>query len=161
VSTHAQELARQLKAFHDRFMSLVASADDEAWRRPCDSEKWSVGVVARHVGATHYRIVELAKMMVAGLPLPDVQESAILARNEAQASKHAACTQAEVSAILESNGRAMVEYIAGLSDADLARSADLPAFGGKITVRRLLEAIVLQSAGGHLESLQKTLSRRD
>jgi hypothetical protein len=161
MSTRAQELSQQLKAFNDSFLSLVASADDDAWRRPCEHEKWSVGVVARHVGATHYRIVELARLMVAGQPLPEVQEEAILARNEVHAKKHAACTKAEVTAILEDNGRALVDYVAGLSDADLERSAELPAFGGKITVQKLFEAIVLHSASGHLKSLQQTLARRD
>ncbi len=161
MSTRAQELALRLKAFNDRLVALVTAAGDDAWRRSTDSEKWRVGAVARHVGATHYRIVELAKMMVAGLPVPEVKEEAILARNEAQAAKHAACTKAEVIAILESNGRAMVDFVAALSDADLARNADLPAFGGKISVQRLFEAIVLHSAGGHLESLEQTLARRE
>ncbi|MBI5063364.1 MAG: DinB family protein [Desulfatitalea sp.] len=161
MSTRAQELAQRLQAFNDSLVSLVTSAGDDAWRRTTDSEKWSVGAVARHVGATHYRIVELAKMMVAGQPVPEVKEEAILTRNEAQAIKHAACTKEEVMAILEGNGRAMVEYIAGLSDADLERGAYLPAFGGKITVRQMFETIIMQSAGGHLKSLQKTLARRD
>lgn len=159
MSTRAQELAQQLKAFNDRLIALVAATDDEGWRRATESEKWRVGVVARHVGATHYRIVELARMMVAGQPLPAVKEEAILARNEAQAIKHADCTKAEVVAILESNGRAMVDYVAGLGDADLACTADLPAFGGRITVGQLFETIVLKSAGGHLASLQQTLRR--
>ncbi len=161
MRTRAQELARQLKALNDHLIALVTAADDEGWRRPTESEKWSVGVVARHVGATHYRIVELAKMMVAGQPLPEVKEEAILARNEAQAVKHADCTKQEVQAILEKNGRALVDYVAGLSDAELERDAELPAFGGKLTVRQLLETIVLESAGSHVQSLQSTLRRRD
>lgn len=160
MSTRAKELAQRLKVFSDAVLQLVTSASDEAWRRRCDSEQWSVGVVARHMGATHYRIVELAKMIVAGLPMPEVSEEKILARNEAQASKHALCTQEEVAAILESNGRALVDYVDGLSDADLDLSAHLPAFGGTITVQQLLESIVLKSAGGHLKSLQRTLARQ-
>lgn len=160
MTTRTEELTQRLKAFNDSVMALVKSTSDEEWRRRCDSEKWSVGVVARHMGATHYRIVELAKTIVAGLPMPEVSEEQILARNEAQAGKHAQCTKAEVAAILESNGRALVEFVAGLGDADLDRQAHLPAFGGTITVHQLLETIVLKSAGGHLKSLQRTLARQ-
>jgi hypothetical protein len=160
MNTRANELAQRLKAFNDTVLALLKSTSAEEWRRRCDSEAWSVGVVARHMGATHYRIVELAKLIVAGQPLPEVTEEMILARNEVQASKHAQCTKEEVTAILESNGRALVDFVAGLSEADLDRGAHLPAFGGEITVGRLLKAIVLKSGGEHLESLQRTLARR-
>lgn len=156
MTTQSKHLAERLKAFNDEMIRFIQSVDENQWRKQCDSETWRLGVVARHVGAGHYRAVELAKMIIAGQSLPEMSHEAIDQMNAAHASKNADCTKEQVLAIFETHGNAMVAYIAGLSDAELNRSAHFPAFNAPVSAGRLIEEMVLNSGGEHLTSMKKT-----
>jgi hypothetical protein len=160
MTTQAQELAERLRAFNEEVIAFVQSLSEEEWRRTCESEKWSVGVVARHVGVGHYASIELAKMIVAGQAIPDFGLEQISSLNEAHALKHADCSKEEVLSILDKKGRKMVDYVAGLSDEELHRSNYVDEFGGDIAVGKLLETINLQSAAEHLASMRRTVAQK-
>jgi hypothetical protein len=96
-------------------------------------------------------------MIVAGEKMPDLTMDGIDEMNAQHAKEHAACTKNEVLDILRTNGAAMVDYISGLDDADLDRTTDFPAAGGKISAQQFIEYIVLQSGGEHLTSLRTTI----
>lgn len=158
MASQAQELSQRLKAFNEELAALIRSVPEANWRKQTDEEQWPIGVVARHVGVGHYSVVALAKMMIAGTPIPDFTHDQVDEMNKGHAEKHADCTKEEVLSILDAKGRKLVDYVAGLRDADLAVSANLPGYGGDINVKQVFEAMVLQSGAGHLESLRKTLA---
>jgi uncharacterized damage-inducible protein DinB len=160
MATQAQELAQQLKAFNEEMIAFVKAVSEADWRKTSDSEQWSIGLVARHVGAGHYAILELAKMMVAGTPVPGFTQEQIAQANKSHADKHANCTREEVLSILEAKGRKLVAFVSGLSDEDLAKQANIPDFGGDISVRQMLKATLLKSGGEHLESMRKTVAQK-
>jgi len=157
MTNQAQQLADRLKAFNDELIHLIQPLDPDTWRKPCESETWSIGVVARHVGAGHYRAVELAKLIIAGQPVPEFPHDAIDQMNDAHAKKHADCTKEQVVAILEKHGGALVDYVAGLSDEELTRSARVPAFGAALSARQILEEMIIKSGSEHLASIRKTV----
>lgn len=159
MPTQAQELATKLKKFNEEMIAFVESVPEAAWRKPCHGEQWTVGVVARHVGAGHYAIMELAKMIIAGTLMADFTSDQVAASNKAHAAKHAACTREEVLSILAHKGNKLVAYVKGLSDADLDKQANISDFGGEISVRQLLKATILKSGGEHLESMRKTVGQ--
>jgi hypothetical protein len=157
MSPRAKELAEKFNTFNNEAIGVVENCSVEDWRKICPSETWTIGVVARHLGAGHYSALDFAKMIVAGEKMPDLTMDGIDEMNAQHAKEHAACTKNEVLDILRTNGAAMVDYISGLDDADLDRTTDFPAAGGKISAQQFIEYIVLQSGGEHLTSLRTTI----
>ena len=154
MEMNAQELSERLSEFNAKVVEFVQNCSDEGWAKQCDAEEWSVGVTARHIGAGHYGAIELARRMVAGEPLPALTMEQLIEMANAHAREHAGCTRDEVLAILREKGAEMISFVAALDEADLARTAHMDIFGGEVSVGKLLETIILNSAGEHLTSIQ-------
>ena len=154
----AQALAEKIKAFNREMMGCVQSCTDEDWQQRCEAEDWTVGVVARHVGDGHYRVVELAKMIIAGSPLPDWTMDAVVQMANSHAREHADCTREDVLAVLESNADTLYKFIITLSEDELDRQGNMALLGGSISVQQILEILILQSGGDHLKSIRTALA---
>jgi hypothetical protein len=154
MSDRAAGLAQRFKAFNDELIRFVEKCPDEKWRTVCAGEQWSVGVVARHIAASHYGALGLAKMMVAGEKLPELTGGVIDQMNLKHAEKHRLCTRDAVLEILRANGAAVAEYVAGLGDTDLDRTGHIAAAGGDMTTEQLIENIILGSAGEHFANVK-------
>jgi hypothetical protein len=152
-----KELAERFQAFNLKVQSLVQACSDEDWLKVCGGEGWTVGVVARHVAASHYGAVELAKMIIAGKKLPEFTAEGLNQMNAQHAGKHADCTKAEVMGLLKKNGTVLVEFVNGLSDADLSRTGQLAIAGGETSVAQLIDMIIIGSAGEHLASMKAAI----
>ena len=149
MSKRAIDLAERFKAFNNEMIAFVKNCSDENWRKVCPGEQWPVGVVARHIAASHYGALGLAKMMVAGEKLPELTEGVIDQMNSKHAEKHRHCTQDEVLKTLRENGTSIADYVAGLSDTDLDRSGHIAAAGGDMTTEHLIVNIIIRSSGEH------------
>jgi hypothetical protein len=154
MSERAKELAERFTSFNNAMIAFVESCSDDDWRKVCEGEEWSVAVVARHVAAAHYSVLDLAKMIAAGQPLPEMSMDAINEMNAQHAQEHADCSKDEVLGILRDQGSSITDFVAGLSDADLDRTAYLALTGGDMSTQQFIEAIVLQSGGEHLASMK-------
>ncbi len=155
MNQQAFELAERLATFSNEVIALVEQCSDEAWQTAC-SEDWSLGVVARHIGAGHFRaVIDMTKMIVAGQPLPEITPEQLVQ----MANEHAHCTKAEVLAILLENGTMLRDYAAGLSDEELNRTTHMEILGGELTAGQFMEAIILQSGGEHLASMKAALGQ--
>jgi hypothetical protein len=154
MSKRAVDLAERFKAFNNELIGFVENCSDGNWRKVCPGEQWSVGVVARHIAASHYGALGLAKMMVAGEKLPELTEGVIDQMNSKHAEKHRLCTRDEVLKILRENGSSAAEYVAGLSDTDLDRSGHIAAAGGDMTTEHLILSIILRNGGEHFASVK-------
>ncbi len=160
MNQKASGLADRLKTFTDDVIACVDSCSDSDWRRVCESEDWSVGVTARHIGAGHFTAIDLAKMMVNSEKLPEVTMDQLTAMANEHARRHAECAKEEVLEILRQNGAALVDYVAGLSDADLNRTGHLSLVGGEMTVQQFIEAVILKSGGDHLASMRAAVGKQ-
>jgi hypothetical protein len=149
MSKRANDLAERFKAFNNELIGFVENCSDENWRKVCPGEQWSVGVVARHIAASHFGALGLAKMMVAGEKLPDLTEGVIDQMNSKHAEKHRLCTQDEVLKTLRGTGTSAADYVAGLSDNDLDRSGHIAAAGGDMTTEHLIVNIIIRAGGEH------------
>ena len=49
MSDRAKELAARFTAFNDEMISFVETCSDENWKKMCEGENWTIGLVARHV----------------------------------------------------------------------------------------------------------------
>lgn len=99
MTTRTEDLADRIKAFKDQVIALVEGLSEEDWLKRCDGEDWTVGVVARHIGAGHLAIFEMAKQIVASQPLPDLTMEQIIEMANAHAREHADCKKDEVLSI--------------------------------------------------------------
>ena len=149
MSKRAIGLAERFKAFNNELIAFVKNCSDEDWCKVCPGEQWPVGVVARHIAASHYGALGLAKMMVAGEKLPEFTEGVIDQMNSKHAEKHRHCTQDEVLKTLRENGTSVADFVAGLSDTDLDRSGHIAAAGGDMTTEHLIVNIIIRSGGEH------------
>ena len=154
MSQKAKNLAERLRAFTDDVIGFVEGCSDENWRKVLATEEWTVGVTARHIGAGHFEAVGLARMMVKGEKLPEFTMEQLVEMANAHARQHAGCTREEVLEVLRRNGAALVDYIAGLSDAELNRTGHLALAGGELSAQQLIEAVILKSGGEHLANMK-------
>ena len=149
-----KELVERFTAFNNDCIAFVDSCSDEEWRTVCPGEGWTVGVVAHHVAAGHFAALDFVKLIVAGEAIPEITMEAIDQMNAQHAKDHENCTKEEVLALLRKNGSAFASYLEGLSEADLARTGYLAAIGGDVSAQQLIEMVILQSGGEHLDSMK-------
>ena len=160
MSQKAKKLAERLRAFTDDVIGFVEGCSDENWRKVLATEEWTVGVTARHIGAGHFEAVGLARMMVKGEKLPEFTMEQLVEMANAHARQHAGCTREEVLEVLRRNGAALVDYVAGLSDAELNRTGHLALAGGELSAQQLIEAVILKSGGEHLANMKAAVESK-
>ena len=158
MSARGKDLSERLRKFNNDVMAFVQNCDEGSWVKMCSWEDWTVGVVARHIGAGHYEAVGLAKMIVHGEKLPELTEEMVVANANRHAREHAGCTREEVLDVLKTNGEKMLEFVAGLDDSQLDRKAYLTMLGGDVTAQQFIEAVVLQSGGQHFDNMKAAVS---
>lgn len=155
MSQMVKDLAKRLRAFNDDVIDFVEGCSDKNWRKVLTTgEQWTVGVTARHIGAGHFSAIGLAKMMVNGEKLPEFTMEQIVEMANEHARKHAGCTKEEVLGVLRQTGSALVDYVTGLSDAELGRTGHLALAGGELTVKQLIERVILKSGGEHFSNMK-------
>lgn len=153
MGKRALDLAERLRRFNDEVIAFVEACGDEEWLRKT-AEDWSVGVVARHIGAGHYGVVGLAQMIVNGEPLPPLTEEQIIHMANDHAHEHAGCTKSEVLDVLRSNGESLALFAAGLADGDLDRTGYFALLNRDVSTQQFLETVILQSGGEHLANMK-------
>jgi hypothetical protein len=158
MSPRAQALAEKIQAFNRDFLDCVQNCSDADWQKTCPAEDWPVGVVIRHVAEGHYGVKALAQMIIKGDPLPELTMEAVIQMGNAHAREHADCTREEVRTLLEQNGRALVEFIANLTEDELDCQGQMALLGGDVSAQQILEMLILHSGGDHLSSVRSTLS---
>ncbi len=156
MSQRTKELVERFTAFNNDFITFVENCSDEEWRKVCSGEGWTVAVVAHHVAAGHFGAIDLVRMIVAGEAIPEITMEAIDQMNAQHAKEHAHCTKEEVLTLLRENGSAFAGYLEGLSETDLVRTGYLAAFDGDVSAQQLIEMVILQSGGEHLDSMKAT-----
>ncbi len=154
MSQRAKELSERFMSFNSEVIAFVEKCSDENWEKVTSGEKWSVGVVARHIAAGHYSAFDLAKMIVDGKPLPELTNETIDHGNAQHAKKHANCTKDEVLGILREKGLSIAEYVSGLDDMDLDRTSHLSLAGGTISVQQFIENIIIHFGTEHLTNMK-------
>ena len=132
----------------------MENCSDNDWQKVCYGEGWPVNVVARHIGAGHFGALNLAKMIVAGEPLPELSGEMIDQMNAQHAQKHTGCTKDEVLGYLRNKGSKLAEYVASLNDEDLDRVGRLDVVGGDVTTEKFIEFVILNSGKEHFEHMK-------
>lgn len=151
MSARAQELARRLDEANAELARAVEACSDAAWALPCPEEGWPVGVTAHHVAASHPQVAGLVQLIANGQQLPPLTMDMLNRGNAEHAVTAAGCTREETLRLLRDNGPAASRVIAGLSDEQLDRTAEL--FMGPMSAEQLIEGAMIGHATGHLASM--------
>ena len=159
MSQRAKDLSKRFESFRDEVIAFVAALSGEEWNAPCEWEEWTTGVTARHIGAGHFRIFELAGMILEGKELPPLTMDQITEMSNKDSREHSDCTREEALDALRENGAELAGFIAGLSDDDLDRKGSMPAFGGEASVNQMIEFVIFQSAREHLDSMKAAVGK--
>jgi len=159
MSQRAKDLSKRIESFRDDVITYVDAFTGEDWNAKCDAEDWTAGVTARHIGAGHFGIFGLAGMIVEGKELPPLTIDQINEMSEKDSRAHGDCTKEDALEALRKNGADLVAFIAGLSDEELDRKGNMPAFGGDATVSQVIEFVIFQSAQEHFDSMKKAVGR--
>jgi hypothetical protein len=158
MSERAKDLAERLKAFNDEVSAFVEGCDEQCWRK-MSAEDWTVGVVARHIGAGHYGAAALAKMIVDAVKLPELTMEQINEMANQHARENAGCTKAEVLGILKNEGAALVGFAASLGDAELDRTGYFAAIGSAMSTQQFIEGVVLMSGAEHFANMKAAVRK--
>ncbi len=158
MSERSHDLAQRLNVFNNDVIRFVENCSQMDWEKVLSWEEWSVGVTARHIGAGHYDIMQLAKMIINSDKLPELTENQLNEMANQHAREHSDCTKDEVLAVLHKDGAAFVDFVTGLSDDELDRTGYLAIVGGDITTQKLIEIVVFESAGEHFANMKKALT---
>jgi hypothetical protein len=159
MSQRAKDISERIKSFADEVVTFVDRLTVSDWNKVCDLEDWTVGVTARHLGAGHFAISKMASMIVRGEDLPSLSMDQINAMSEKDSREHADCTKAEALELLRKNSAELAAFAAGLTDDELDRKGNMPAFGGEVTTGQLFDFIIFQSATQHFDSMREAVGK--
>ena len=159
-------MGQRTSALADRFeqasrdiISAVEGCSDAEWRAITAGERWSVGVVARHVAEGHKAIAGLIQLAATGQPLPGLTMEMLDQMNAEHARQHANCTKAETLELLRQNAALAGGLVRGLGDDQLDRTAS-PLGGMPATsVHQMIERILIGHIKEHLESIRVAIAR--
>ncbi|RJQ87320.1 MAG: DinB family protein [Desulfobacteraceae bacterium] len=158
MNQRAKTVAERIKSFSDEVIAFVEKSSDADWMKTCDWEQWSMGVTARHLGAAHLSVFNLADMILKGQALPPLNMDQINESAKKDAQAHAGCSRAEALDELHKNSAKMVAFVSGLNDDDLDRKGSMPAFGGDVSVEQLIDYVIFISAAKHFKSMQTAVA---
>ena len=159
MSARAKDLSKRIVSFTDEVVAYAEALSAEDWNKRLEWEEWTAGVTARHIGAGHFRIFDLAQMMIAGKELPQLTMDQITEMSNKDSREHSDCTREETLDALRKNGAELAEFVAGLSDDDLDCKGRMPAFGGEFSVDQMVEFVIFQSAQEHLDNIKKAVGK--
>lgn len=158
MSQRGRELSDELTVFNQEVIAFVENCSEADWQKHTPSEGWPVGVTARHIAAGHFGVLDWAKMIVSGQPLPKVTYEAIDSLNAQHAREHAHATKEEVLELLHRGGGAVSDYARSLSDEDLDRTGHLSLTGGDVSTEGFMRVIMIDLGRQHLNSLREAVS---
>jgi hypothetical protein len=149
------DLAAKLEEANAAVIEAVENSSEEDWQKITDSEGWSVGVTARHIGISHLPIMGLVELVATGGDVPPITMEMFHAGNAQHAQEHADCTREEVLEILKHDGKAAADKLRGLIDEQLERTASMAFAGGaEMSALQIVEGILIGHPVQHLESIK-------
>ena len=158
MSQRAKDLAERIRSFSENVIVFVEELSDGDWTKICQWEQWTVGVTARHLGAGHLAIYDMAGMIIRGEELPQLTMDQVHDMSKKDAQEHADCTKSEALEHLNKNGPKLVEFVLALSDEDLDCKGSMPAFGGEFTTEEFIDMIVFQNGIQHFNNMKSAVA---
>jgi hypothetical protein len=159
MGARADMLAKQFEEKAGELTDTIDKLSDSDWKKVTAAEKWSVGVTAHHVAGSHEPIAGMAKAVASGQTLPPFTMEMLHEGNAKHAKEFAGCTKAETLALQKKGVASAAATVRGLSDAELDRTGTLLTDMPAMSVRQMIEAVLIDHVREHLDSIRATVNR--
>lgn len=160
MSDRTQTLAAQLTHRSDAVIVFAEQYSVDDWRLITEDERWSVGVVCRHIARGFEVHPQLIRQAATGQPMPTGYTwGAIHESNAQQAREWADCTKEETLALLRRYSDTAAEIVRHLSDAQLDRTTKSPLDDVIVSVQQMVEGMI-DHPRIHLRSIRATVDSR-
>jgi hypothetical protein len=157
-SKRARALADRLAAANEDLVSLVEQLTERQWRAVTSAEGWPVGVVADHVAQAYPSLLNTLSAVIDGAHI-----TATRAQVDQANAQHAAAfgdrDRVATLVALRRDGAALVDFIASLTDIQLATRGRVPLLREEpASVDEVLERLVLPHTEVHLQHIRQTIA---
>jgi hypothetical protein len=159
MGARADMLAKQFEEKAGELTDTIDKLSDSDWKKVTAAEKWSVGVTAHHVAGSHEPIAGMAKAVASGQTLPPFTMEMLHEGNAKHAKEFAGCTKAETLALQKKGVASAAATVRGLSDAELDRTGTLLTDMPAMSVRQMIEAVLIDHVREHPDSIRATVNR--
>ena len=157
MGARGEELAKKFEAKSSDATAVFERLSDGDWKKVTAAEKWSVGVTAHHIAASHETLGGLIKALADGKGGPNIPLDAIHGMNAKHAQDHAGCTRAETIALHKKNVAATAALVRGLSDEQLERSGSVISGLPVMSAGQLAGGLLCGHIDEHLGSIKATV----
>ena len=156
MPTRAQALADKFEQAVAEFAHTIDQIPDGKWNAKGGPEGWTIAGVAQHVSGQFPLEMEYITAAAEGKSLPPYSWDDINAMNERRAEKHSSTSKADVLRELREGAASTADYVRGLSDEQLDRTASLALAGGaSVSAQQLIEGgVLIDHVVGHMKSLR-------
>lgn len=159
MGARADMLAKQFEEKAGELTDTIDELSDADWKKVTAAEKWSVGVTAHHVAGSHEPIAGMLKAVASGQTLPPFTMEMLHEGNAKHAKEFAGCTKAETLALQKKGVASAAATVRGLSDAELDRTGTLLTDMPAMSVRQIIESVLIDHVREHLDSIRATVNR--
>ncbi len=158
MTTRIDELAGQIEAGNQDYLSIVGGCSDEQWSQVCPNEERTVAVVAHHMATVQSGLAGLVAGAMTG-DLPDVPGSMdeIDQMNAEHAHDNVGVSQAETLEALRIGGDAFLTQVRSLKDEDLDRSVGV-LVRNEMTIGQVIQFAIIAHQQEHLASIRGALA---
>jgi hypothetical protein len=157
MTERAEALASKFELAHNAVVSTVEGLSDDQWKATCEEEGWPVNVTAHHTAAGYPLLAGLIQGLAAGADIPTLTLNQIDEGNANHAEQFANTTKDETLQALREGGPDAAATVRGLTDEGLDRSKVVLQGMPEMTTEQAVEALLIGSTAGHLESIKKAI----
>ncbi len=160
ASSRALELAAQLEEANDAVIGFARGLSAGQWREIAPGEQWPVGVVVHHVAVGHDLMLRWLGSVSRGVDIAD-DAASVDEANERHAREFADVGVHDTVMLLQANGARLADFLRGLDDAQLGRTAAFgPGNGMTVDAERMAE-VATRHCAAHLANARAALGMDD
>jgi DinB superfamily len=157
MGARGETLAKQFETKAGEATAVLERLSDTDWKKVTAAEKWTVGVVAHHIAASHETLGGLIKMLADGKPGPNIAMDVIHGMNAKHAQDFAGCTKAETVALHKKNVGSVASMLRGIGDAEFDRSGPVVNGLPPMSAGQLAGGLLCGHIDEHLGSIRATV----
>jgi len=156
MSERSAALADQFEQAVAEFAETIEQCPEERWTSARSEEGWTVAAAAQHVSGQFPLEMEYITAAAEGREMPAYTWDEINGMNDSRAGKHTTANKTDVLKELREGAASTADYIRGLSDEQLDRTAPLPLAGGaSVSTQQLIEGgVLIDHVRAHMASIR-------
>ncbi len=157
MGTTGEQLAAAFERANDELIEALSRIDDEAWKRSCSGEGWSVGVTAHHIVGSRDAVMGVVRQLAEAPERVEFSADMLNDINAAHAREFAAVGRDETLALARSSGEQVAAEVRSMADDRLAAGGEMSGFGRRMSAADMVQGALIGHTRGHLESIREAL----